>query len=173
VIEIDLFIEAGTLWGPETRWQPLCEKAIFTTLGTTGLSSLVAGDGQFDMSIRLADDQTIRPLNHDTRRIDKATNVLSFQFLDASELKKLASLPAATLGDIVLAHETIAREAADQAKSHEDHTIHLVVHGLLHLLGYDHEQDADAEVMEALERRILADLGIADPYADPHFQVSA
>jgi probable rRNA maturation factor len=78
--------------------------------------------------------------------------------------------PGPLLGDIVVAHETIVREAAEEAKTLDDHFAHLLVHGLLHLFGYDHEIEAEAEEMEALETEILAELGIADPYADPYFE---
>jgi len=113
------------------------------------------------VSLLLSDDRTVRELNRQWRKIDKPTNVLSFP---AAEPTALARAPL--LGDIVLAYETTAREAAAQKKSLADHGTHLVVHGFLHLLGHDHILAQQAEVMEALETRILARLGIADPYAD-------
>lgn len=115
-----------------------------------------------EMSIVLADDAFVRELNRDYRHIDKPTNVLSFPAEDDD-----ATGPR-LLGDVVLAFETLLREAADEGKSALDHLAHLVVHGTLHLLGYDHEEAQEAEEMEALERKILAGLGIADPYqAEP------
>ena len=106
------------------------------------------------LSVALADDQRVRALNKRDRRKDKATNVLSYP-----------SGEKLFLGDVVLARQTIWREAREQNKTPADHLAHLVVHGTLHLLGHDHETSkADAERMEALERRILAKLGIADPY---------
>jgi len=106
------------------------------------------------LTVALADDRRVRALNKRDRRKDKPTNVLSYP----SGEKQF-------LGDVVLARQTIWREARAQKKKPADHVAHLVVHGTLHLLGHDHETSkADAERMEALERRILARLGIADPY---------
>ena len=101
-------------------------------------------------------------LNSDWRGIDRPTNVLAFPGWDPD-----APLPAEApllLGDVVLARETVAREAKEQGKTVTDHLGHLVVHGVLHLLGYDHAIDAEAAVMETLETAILAELGVADPY---------
>ena len=107
------------------------------------------------LTVALADDKAVRALNARDRKKDKPTNVLSYP-----------SGETAFLGDMILARQTVWREARGQKKSPADHVTHLVVHGTLHLLGYDHETgDANAERMEALERRILARLGIADPYA--------
>jgi probable rRNA maturation factor len=100
----------------------------------------------------LADDATVKTLNHDYRGKNKATNVLSFEG------------EAGELGDIVLAYETVKREAKEQGKSFLAHTAHLVVHGCLHLAGHDHARARDAAKMEALERFILAHFGIPDPY---------
>lgn len=111
-----------------------------------------------EVALALGDDAFVRSLNVQFRGKDKATNVLSFP----------AGEPG-FLGDVALARETVAREAAEQGKSQRDHARHLLVHGILHLLGYDHETDEQAIAMETLERRILARLGIADPYGDePH-----
>jgi len=113
------------------------------------------------MAIALASDAAVRVLNRDFRGKDKPTNVLSFP-ADAR-----ATAPGAPhfLGDIVLARQTVAREAQTQGKRLADHLTHLVIHGTLHLLGYDHEVDAEAVRMERLEVRILAGLGVRDPYA--------
>ena len=105
------------------------------------------------LAVALADDKRVQILNARDRRKDKPTNVLSYP-----------SGERAFLGDIVLARQTVWREARQQKKSPAAHVSHLVVHGTLHLLGYDHEDAAEAERMEALERRILKRLGIADPY---------
>jgi probable rRNA maturation factor len=107
------------------------------------------------LTVALSDDRRLRALNKRDRKQDKPTNVLSYP-----------SGERAFLGDVVLARQTVWREARQQKKTPADHVAHLVVHGTLHLLGFDHETgDADAERMEALERRILKGLGIADPYA--------
>jgi probable rRNA maturation factor len=106
------------------------------------------------LTVALADDRRVRALNARDRKKDKPTNVLSYP-----------SGERAFLGDVVLARQTVWREAKSQGKTPADHVAHLVVHGTLHLMGYDHETgEADAQRMEALERRILARLGIADPY---------
>ena len=106
------------------------------------------------LTVALADDRRVRSLNARDRKKDKPTNVLSYP-----------SGEREFLGDVVLARQTVWREARSQGKTPADHVAHLVVHGTLHLMGYDHETgEADAERMEALERRILAKLGIADPY---------
>jgi probable rRNA maturation factor len=108
-----------------------------------------------EVAIVLSDDATVRRLNRDYRHKDKPTNVLSFPLGDQ------------LLGDVVLARETVLAEAGAQGKLAGNHLSHLVVHGVLHLLGFDHEKEAQARRMEALERRVLAGLGIADPYRRP------
>ena len=116
--------------------------------------------GVAELSIVLTDDAEQQALNRDWRGVDKPTNVLSFP-----QIQPFGPVTG-ILGDITLARETLEREAAAQGTSFHDHFTHLVVHGFLHILGYDHVEDADALVMEGLETQILASLGIADPYAD-------
>ena len=108
------------------------------------------------MSVLLTSDEAVQALNQRFRHQDKPTNVLSFP---------APQNPEHHLGDIALAFETCEREAAEQGKSLAHHLQHLVAHGALHLVGYDHQSDADAEAMEALEREILSGLGVPDPYA--------
>jgi probable rRNA maturation factor len=110
------------------------------------------------VAVALIDDRAMRKLNRTYRGKDKPTNVLSFPAGEAGEGKTLA------LGDIALALGTVKREAKAQGKTLGDHVSHLMVHAVLHLLGYDHESDPDAELMETLERKALAALGISDPY---------
>ena len=110
-----------------------------------------------EVSLLLCDDAAIRDLNHQWRGQDKPTNVLSFPAADEPGAMPL-------LGDIAIAFETLVREATEEDKPLAAHFCHLVVHGLLHLLGYDHENEFEAEVMEGHERAILAELGIEDPY---------
>ncbi|MGH8123460.1 MAG: rRNA maturation RNase YbeY [Rudaea sp.] len=110
------------------------------------------------LSIRLVDADEGRELNRRYRSKDYATNVLSF----AAEMPRGIKYPL--IGDLVICAPVVAREAGEQNKTLRDHYAHLTIHGVLHLLGYDHESDAGAQRMEALERRILARLGIADPY---------
>jgi probable rRNA maturation factor len=116
--------------------------------------------GPAELSIVLTDDAEQRVLNRDWRGIDRSTNVLSFP-----QIEPFGPV-SGMLGDIVLARETVEREAAEQAIPLADHFTHLVVHGFLHLLGYDHVDDDEALVMEGLETQILASLGVADPYAE-------
>jgi probable rRNA maturation factor len=124
--------------------------------------------GAVDLAIVLADDGLLRELNRAYRGQDTATNVLAFEGSDSDESDPNDLNPgeAWQLGDVVLARETIAREASAQAKRFADHAVHLTVHGVLHLLGHDHASDAEARQMEALEIAILELLGIADPYGE-------
>jgi probable rRNA maturation factor len=127
----------------------------------TVAAALDGGDGKHaEVSVLLTDDAAVQVLNREWRGVDKPTNVLSFPAEGVSP----PGAPA-LLGDVALAFETVAREAAAQGKPIEHHTRHLLVHGVLHLLGYDHMQDDEAERMEGRERRILAGLGVPDPYA--------
>jgi probable rRNA maturation factor len=111
-----------------------------------------------ELSVILTNDRSIRVLNREWRGYDKPTNVLSFPTPAGHGGARL-------LGDIVISYETTAAEAKAQRKRFDHHLAHLAVHGLLHLLGYDHESDSDAEAMERRERRVLARLGVPDPYA--------
>lgn len=113
-----------------------------------------------ELTIRIVDEAEARELNHTWRGRDYATNVLSFP---AEIPDGLLDIPL--LGDLVICAQVVEREAAEQGKSAEAHWAHLVIHGCLHLLGYDHIEDAEAEEMEALERQLLAELGHPDPYA--------
>ncbi len=114
-----------------------------------------------ELSLVFTDDASIREINAEWRSQDKATNVLSFPAFPLEPGGK----PGPMLGDIIVARETVEREAVDLDKSFDDHLTHLMVHGFLHLFGYDHMNNSDAERMEALETRILASLGLSDPYA--------
>ncbi len=116
------------------------------------------------LGIRIVDEQESAQLNRDYRGKDYATNVLSF----GHELPDfmLAELEERPLGDLAICAPVVVREAAEQGKSAADHWAHMVIHGVLHLLGHDHEDDAEAETMEALERSLLKELGIADPYQE-------
>jgi probable rRNA maturation factor len=121
-------------------------------------------DGPAELSVVLADDALVHRLNREYRGKDRPTNVLSFALTEGDTPAAGPGVPV-LLGDVVLAWETVAREAGEQGKSIDAHFNHLVVHGVLHLLGYDHESEPDAEEMERLEVAILARLGVADPYA--------
>ena len=121
--------------------------------------------GDAELAVMLTDDPGIRTLNGNWRGIDKATNVLSFPALQPTGAPKPGDAPR-MLGDIAIAYQTVRREADEEQKPFHHHLSHLAVHGFLHLIGYDHETDADAQAMESLETQILAQLGIPDPYAE-------
>jgi len=122
--------------------------------------------GPVEISIVLADDAFVRALNRDWRGRDSATNVLAFPTGEAAG--RAASGPPILLGDVVVALETVCAEAARDGRTPEAHLAHLVVHGVLHLLGHDHEAEAEAAAMEAAEARALAEIGIENPYAGSH-----
>jgi probable rRNA maturation factor len=129
-------------------------------------ASMVDADtGDAELAVMLTDDSGIRTLNLNWRSIDKPTNVLSFPALQPPGGQEPDDAPR-MLGDLAIAYETTRREADEEQKPFHHHLSHLAVHGFLHLVGYDHEKDGEAEVMESLERDILASLGIPDPYAD-------
>lgn len=135
-----------------------------TALLEVGADSLLNGARPVALDVLFADDGELQRLNRQWRGIDKPTNVLSFPSGDGFDGAADAVQPL-SLGDIALAYETIASEAVAQAKTLEQHCAHMIVHGVFHLMGLDHETDAQAEQMEMAERRALASLGIADPYA--------
>lgn len=114
-----------------------------------------------EVSVMLTNDDAVRALNREYRGVDRPTNVLSFAALDDEDEPIVDPM---LLGDIVVAFETTEREAAEQNKTLAEHFFHLIVHGVLHLIGYDHVEDADAEVMEALETKIMVENGMDDPY---------
>ena len=156
VLDPVISIEGGD-WQSEAALQALVAKALSAASDELGLGS----GNPSEVSLLFTDNATIKELNAQWRAKDKPTNVLSFP---AFPLKPgMALMPL--LGDIVLAFETVQSEAKQEHKPFDNHVSHLVVHGLLHLLGYDHETDIEAEEMEAIERKILARLAIPDPYA--------
>lgn len=124
-------------------------------------ATLPKGEQGKIITLLFADDETMQDLNKEWRGLDKPTNVLSFP---APKDQPVPPGELPLLGDIILGFETCAREAQEAGKTLADHTCHLIVHGVLHLLGYDHENDKDAEVMEAAEVKILSTLGIKNPY---------
>ena len=145
----------------DEAWQGL---AGLEELARTAVAAAMAGaraEDDCEVAVLFTDDSAIAAINAEWRGKDRPTNVLSFPTPDDLPVPEGESRP---LGDVVLAHGVITREAEEQGKTLRDHTAHLIVHGVLHLLGYDHETDAEAEEMERLEAKILKELGISDPY---------
>lgn len=155
MITLDIMIEAGD-WDCLEDAEALAQRAAEAALSVT-----YEADGEFEASVMLADDAQIQELNRTWRGKDKPTNVLSFPAPEQP-----GSNGPRHLGDIALAYETLVRESQEESKELSHHFAHLIVHGVLHLLGYDHEVESEAEIMEGLEVKALATLGIADPYRD-------
>jgi probable rRNA maturation factor len=163
LVEADLSEE----WDEGSDWRALADEAVRAAVGASAHSGLLECGITIEVSVKLAADSEVQALNAAYRDRDKATNVLSFPMLDAALIDSLAQVHGgeALLGDVILAHGACAREAEEKGIPIRAHAAHLIVHGTLHLLGYDHESgDEDAEAMEETERRALAALGIADPY---------
>jgi probable rRNA maturation factor len=161
---------AAILFGLEDPGWPEALEARLTEAAEAALAAALPGRTlAVELGLTLADDAAVQDLNREHRGKDRPTNVLSFPLADDILGHGLPPPPApgvpVMLGDLILARETCAAEAAAQGKPLSDHAAHLVVHGVLHLLGHDHETDAMAEAMERLEIAILSGLGIADPYA--------
>ncbi|MEO9469503.1 rRNA maturation RNase YbeY [Parasphingorhabdus sp.] len=166
-------LEVATInegWDESVDWPVLAELAVTNALKLTPHQSLISITPMVEIAVRLTSDADVRTLNANYRSIDKATNVLSFPLVPQDMLGSLSNTDDGEilLGDIILARETCEREAEDKQISVPDHASHLIVHGLLHLLGYDHQNDAEALTMETLEIKALENLGIAPPYADQH-----
>lgn len=165
-----LVVEAGVSaeWGSGTEWVDLARQCVTAAALEAGATGLLEQEGVVETSVTFTDDAEVQALNRDYRGKDKATNVLSFPMLEPDDVPNHVGDREVLLGDIVLAHGVCEREAAQRGIATADHAAHLIVHGTLHLLGYDHEtSEADAEVMEAAERRALTRLGISDPYDLP------
>ncbi|MDZ7823999.1 MAG: rRNA maturation RNase YbeY [Ahrensia sp.] len=158
-IETDITVRGGA-WDDSADLQTLADKIVAQVF-----AHLKMPDVTSELSVLLTDDAEIQEINAQWRGQDKPTNVLSFPAVQMA----VGAKPGVMLGDIIIAYETLAREAAIENKSFHDHFTHLFVHGLLHLLGYDHENDDDAALMEKQETDILQTLGVDDPYAaDTH-----
>ena len=160
--EPDIAIEAP--WPDTLDWEDIAARA---AAAAAEVAPELANP-RLSFSLLFADDAEVHALNRDWRGKDKPTNVLSFPMLDRDDLLALAADgPPELLGDIALALETCGREAAEKSASLEHHAAHLIIHGLLHLAGLDHEiSPVDADAMEALEIKALALMAIADPYGD-------
>ena len=147
-------------------WQSLATRAVSATIAATPHADLATTAATIEISIRLTSDAEVQILNRQYRQQNKPTNVLSFPMVQPDLIDTVANTDdgEVLLGDIVLAFETCTREAVERGVSTQDHATHLIVHGVLHLLGYDHMTDSEAEAMEAIERDVMASLGLHDPY---------
>jgi probable rRNA maturation factor len=164
---LDIDIDADPEWDSRTRWHALTRSAAEAAIANSAFPQLARSGRRVELSVRLTGDEEVRALNASWRGKDKPTNVLSFPQAGPTELAEAGGDgPELMLGDLVLARGVCEREAAEKAIPLEDHAAHLIVHGTLHLLGHDHQDDRAAEDMEAREVRALALLGIADPYSD-------
>jgi len=155
MIDLDVVTERGD-WHRIVGLDALAKRVVKATL-----AAVADTPGAVELSLLLTDDAGVRELNRAWRGLDKPTNVLSFPGSGGSSPDGVRHL-----GDIAVAFETVDREATEEGKGLADHLAHLIAHGALHLLGYDHENDAEADAMEALEVKVLASLGIGDPYRD-------
>lgn len=162
---IDTATNAEPPW-PAADWQGLAGRAVAEAIARTPYAEFANIAACVEIAVRLTSDEEVQTLNRQYRHKDAATNVLSFPMVQPDLLDGLANTDdgEVLLGDIILAHETCAREAAERGVSLEAHAAHLIVHGVLHLLGHDHMTDSDAAAMEAIEREAMAALGLHDPY---------
>ena len=190
---IDVELDMGVVWGDSDFGQSEVEKAVDAAVRFAGLAGLAEYPSPVEVSIKLTDNAEVQALNREWRDKDKPTNVLSFPMLeddaleqlrhpelvsgsyflsDAEKIKTLKQVQGdgqemeMLLGDIILAYETCAAEAKEKNIPVAHHATHLVIHGMLHLLGHDHIEDDDAELMEALEVKALASIGLNNPYID-------
>ncbi|HEY1145206.1 MAG TPA: rRNA maturation RNase YbeY [Allosphingosinicella sp.] len=158
--------DSGEDWDSRTDWEALAERSVRAAVANSRHAGLIDSPLAIEVSVKFTDDDEVKTLNAAYRGKDRPTNVLSFPMMEPEMLGQLSGAGELLLGDVVLARGVCAAEAADKAVSVETHAAHLIVHGTLHLLGYDHEtSDEDADHMEATEREALASLGISDPYA--------
>ena len=165
MLEIALLAELP--WSETVDWEALAERAARAAITRTPHGDLLASAAAIEISVRLTSDDEVQTLNRQYRGKDKPTNVLSFPMVQPDLIETVTQNSddgEVLLGDIVLAHGVCVAEAAERAISVEAHATHLLVHGSLHLLGYDHLEDIEAEAMEAIERDALAELGLDDPY---------
>ena len=166
MVEVEL--AAVPPW-PDQDWQSLAGRAARSAIKHSRYGFLGESAAVFELSVRLTTDDEVKTLNRQYRKKDTATNVLSFPMWQPDLIEGLAQSSGngeVLLGDIVIAYDVCRSEAEERAIAFEDHVAHLIVHGTLHLLGYDHVGERAAEAMEAIERAALADLNVQDPYLD-------
>jgi probable rRNA maturation factor len=162
---LEIALEADEEWDSSRSWDLLVRRAAEAAIAESAFPQLAKSERPVEISVLLTGDEKVRELNGQYRGKDKPTNVLSFPMADPEDLRNTTSAgPELLLGDIILARGVCEAEAADRGVSVEQHATHLIVHGTLHLLGYDHHHDAEAADMESREVRALDRLGIANPY---------
>jgi probable rRNA maturation factor len=163
MIETEILVEG---WPAETDWTALTALTVTTAIAATPHKALITSHQRIEVSIKFTDNAEVQALNLNYRGKDTPTNVLSFPMIAPDLIAAIANMDEGEilLGDIVLAFETCAREAGERGIAIAAHATHLIVHGTLHLLGYDHNMDEEAETMEALEQMIMASLGLHNPY---------
>jgi probable rRNA maturation factor len=162
---LEIALDADEEWDSSRSWPLLARKAAEAAIAESAFPDLIESDRAVELSVTLTSDEHVRELNAKWRNRDKPTNVLSFPMADELDLGRAnVSGMELLLGDIVLAHGVCEAEAAEKGVPLEQHATHLMVHGTLHLLGYDHHKDSEAADMEAREVRALERLGIANPY---------
>jgi probable rRNA maturation factor len=162
---LEIALEADEEWDSSRSWELLVRRAAEAAIAESAFPQLATSERPVEISVRLTDNEEVRKLNADWRGKDKPTNVLSFPMAGSADLQEASVAgPELLLGDMILAHGLCAAEAAEKGVSFEQHATHLLVHGTLHLLGHDHQDDAEAADMEAREVRALERLGIANPY---------
>jgi probable rRNA maturation factor len=163
---IEIALEADAEWDSNRSWEELVREAAEAAIAESAFPQLTASERAIELSVRLAGDDEVRALNSKWRGKDRATNVLSFPLANIDDLQHTNIIDRELLlGDIVLARGICEAEASEKGVSVQEHASHLLVHGTLHLLGYDHQDNAGAAEMESREVRALARLGISDPYA--------
>ena len=162
---LDIAIDSDEEWDSSSDWAQLARSAAAAAIAESAFPQLGSGSRTVELSVRLTSDAEVRALNSEWRGKEKPTNVLSFPMAEPGELEMVDDNgPELMLGDVILARGVCVAEAADKGITLESHAAHLMVHGTLHLLGYDHMDDDSAADMEARETRALARLGIGDPY---------
>jgi len=162
---LEIALDADEEWDSSRSWEPLVRQAAEAAIAESDYPELARSERPVEISVTLTGNEQVRALNGKWRGKDQPTNVLSFPMADELDLARAnVAEQELLLGDIVLAHGVCEVEAADKGVSFQNHATHLLVHGTLHLLGYDHHADADAADMESREVRALARLGIASPY---------
>jgi probable rRNA maturation factor len=166
-VMLEIAVEADEEWDSSRSWDDIVRNAAEAAIAESAFPQLATNGRPIELSVRLTGNGEVRELNAEWRGKDKPTNVLSFPL--ASELEIRATNvagPELLLGDIIIAHGVCSDEAAEKGVSFEEHATHLLIHGTLHLLGYDHHDEGQAADMETREIRALNRLGIANPYEE-------